>query len=203
MVRKPIARRGRPRSYDPDTALAQITATFWEAGYAATTLEELSANTDMNRPSLYAAFGDKRAMYQHSVDAYREKIRRALVETLRHDRPLREVLRTFYEWILTIYLSGDHGARGCFLIGTALTESVRDEAARGAVSGYLQEIEAALEARFRVGIERGELSRVADPAALAKLASAVQQSLAVRARSGTSQTALKAVVDAAIALICG
>jgi AcrR family transcriptional regulator len=65
MVQKqpPLRPRGRPRAYDPDVALAQAMDTFWHAGYAGTSLDDLSAATGMNRPSLYAAFGDKRALY--------------------------------------------------------------------------------------------------------------------------------------------
>ena len=64
MVQKADSRRGRPRAYDPETALSQAMAVFWDAGYAATSLDDLSAATGMNRPSLYGAFGDKHALYQ-------------------------------------------------------------------------------------------------------------------------------------------
>ena len=57
---RPPKRRGRPRAYDPQVALARAAAVFWKAGYAGTSLDDLVAATGMNRPSLYAAFGDKR-----------------------------------------------------------------------------------------------------------------------------------------------
>ncbi|MGE5163663.1 MAG: helix-turn-helix domain-containing protein, partial [Sphingobacteriales bacterium] len=53
-------RRGRPRAYNPDTALARAADVFWRNGYDGTSLDDLVAATGMNRPSLYAAFGDKR-----------------------------------------------------------------------------------------------------------------------------------------------
>ena len=62
-------KRGRPRSYDPETALARAAAVFWKAGYAGTSLDDLSQATGMNRPSLYAAFGDKRDLYLKTLDA--------------------------------------------------------------------------------------------------------------------------------------
>src|ERR1700709_2108964 len=70
-------RRGRPRSFLPEEALRQVLETFWSKGYSATTLDDLSQATGLNRPSLYAAFGDKRTLYrtvlmhywQLSVDA--------------------------------------------------------------------------------------------------------------------------------------
>ena len=53
-------RRGRPRGYEPEVALARALDVFWKDGFAATSLDDLSAATGMNRPSLYGAFGDKR-----------------------------------------------------------------------------------------------------------------------------------------------
>src|SRR5882724_10797919 len=63
-------RRGRPRAYDPATAIARAAETFWKAGYAGTSLDDLSAATGMNRPSLYAAFGDKRDLYLKALEIY-------------------------------------------------------------------------------------------------------------------------------------
>ena len=63
MTRAQPRRRGRPRAYDPDVALRRARDTFWRAGYAATSLDDLAAGMGMNRPSIYAAFGDKRALY--------------------------------------------------------------------------------------------------------------------------------------------
>src|SRR5262245_37830311 len=76
--KKPAARaaprpRGRPRAYDADAALTQAMTAFWQLGYSATSLEQLSDATDMNRPSLYAAFGDKRALYLQTLDSYTER----------------------------------------------------------------------------------------------------------------------------------
>ena len=70
--RKPAAKRGRPRAYDPAVALARARDTFWGGGYSATSLDDLTEATGMNRPSLYAAFGDKRALYAKAVRHYRD-----------------------------------------------------------------------------------------------------------------------------------
>ena len=66
-------RRGRPRAYDPQAALARAAETFWKAGYAGTSLDDLVAATGMNRPSLYAAFGDKRDLYLKTLEHYRDE----------------------------------------------------------------------------------------------------------------------------------
>jgi TetR/AcrR family transcriptional regulator, copper-responsive repressor len=203
IVQKRAAKRGRPRLYDPDTALTQATAAFWDAGYAATSLDAICTGTGMNRPSLYTAFGDKRALYALALDRYRESARAALAEALAPNRSLRDGLRHAYDYALSLYLSGRRGQRGCFLIGTALTESVLDAAARAALDAALREIDAAFEARFRLAQETGKLSADADPATLAKLASAVLHTLAIRSRAGAQRAALEAIIEPALDMICG
>src|SRR5580765_5390194 len=71
----PPKRRGRPRAYEPDVALARALDVFWKDGFAATSLDDLSAATGMNRPSLYGAFGDKRELYKKSYENYRNRAR--------------------------------------------------------------------------------------------------------------------------------
>src|SRR5215467_10510913 len=71
MVKKEEERRlGRPRSYDPEVALQRATAAFWDGGFSGTSLDDLSERTGMNRPSLYAAFGDKEALYLKTLESY-------------------------------------------------------------------------------------------------------------------------------------
>ena len=62
-------RRGRPRAYQPEVALGKALDLFRKDGFAATSLDDLSAATGMNRPSLYGAFGDKRELYIKSYAA--------------------------------------------------------------------------------------------------------------------------------------
>src|SRR5215469_18940198 len=114
MVQKEKARRGRPRAYDPAQALAQATAAFWDAGFSATSLEDLTAATGMNRPSLYGAFGDKRALYRTLLHRYRAIARAGMQDGLRYDLPLREALRRVYHSALALYLPRQAAARGCF-----------------------------------------------------------------------------------------
>ena len=70
-------RRGRPRAYEPEVALARALDVFWKEGFAATSLDDLSAATGMNRPSLYGAFGDKRELFIKSYQRYRADARAA------------------------------------------------------------------------------------------------------------------------------
>jgi len=196
-------RRGRPRAYDPDAALRQATETFWRSGYSGTSMDDIAAATGMNRPSLYAAFGDKHALYLKALDEYWEMGYAAMREALAPDRPLDEALMRIYEKSLSIYFSGNDRPRGCFAIGTATAEAVEDSEIRTAFARGLSSLDEAFEARIRLAQERGELRSDADPAALAILASATLHSLAVRARAGTPRPDLERLAQKAVDVICG
>src|SRR6195256_4413695 len=192
------ARRGRPRAYDAEAALKQATDTFWRTGYSGTSLDSIAAATGMNPPSLYAAFGNKRALYLEALAHYWEISLAATREALAEDRPLGESLMLAYEAALSIYFSGKGNARGCFVVGTAVTEAVEDAAIRNSIAAGTRLIDADFEARFRLAQERGELKHDCDPAALAILASATLHTIAIRARSGARRAELREIARKAV-----
>src|SRR5215470_7451887 len=106
---EPPKRRGRPRAYQPDVALAKALDLFRKDGFAATSLDDLSAATGMNRPSLYGAFGDKRELYIKSYRRYREDARAAMVDIFRDELPIRKRLERIYGVALDIYFAGEDG----------------------------------------------------------------------------------------------
>jgi len=195
-------RRGRPRAYEPDVALARALDLFRQDGFAATSLDDLSAATGMNRPSLYGAFGDKRALYIKSYQRYRDDARAAMVDIFRNEQPIRERLARIYAIALDIYLSGDSGPRGCFTVMTAASEAVSDPQIRAMVIEGFSELDRAFATCFRLAKERGELPASADPLALAQIASATIHSIAIRARAQVSRAELEAIVTSAIDLMC-
>src|ERR1700761_7888625 len=159
-------RRGRPRAYEPDVALAKALALFRKDGFAATSLDDLSAATGMNRPSLYGAFGDKRELYIKSYQRYRNDARAAMVDIFRNEQPLRERLQRIYAIALDIYVSGESGPRGCFTVMTAASEAVSDPVIRAMVLEGFVELDKAFAVCFRRAKEKGELSESADPLVL-------------------------------------
>lgn len=196
-------RRGRPRAYDPEVALSRAVETFWANGYAGTSLDDLSAAMGMNRPSLYAAFGDKRDLYLKSLAFYREQSATMIRNALAGDPPLREFMRRFYSAALDSYRPGAPDARGCFLVGTATTEAASDPEVRALLSDGVRKLDELFVKRIRLAMERGEIDPKADAQALAYLASGTLHTLAHRARSGLPRHELEGLIDAAVAVICG
>jgi len=199
----PAKRRGRPRAYEPDVALAKALDLFRKDGFAGTSLDDLSAATGMNRPSLYGAFGDKRALYIKTYERYRSDARAAMQEAFRGELPLRKRLQRIYMIALDIYLSGEGGPRGCFTVMTAASEAVADPDIRAMVLSGFHELDKAFAICFRRAQETGELPPSADPDVLAQMASATIHTIAIRARARTPRKDLEAIVRGAIDLMCG
>ncbi|ACG79828.1 transcriptional regulator, TetR family [Phenylobacterium zucineum HLK1] len=194
-------RRGRPRSFDPDAVLEKARAVFWNLGYAATSLDDLAAATGLNRPSLYAAFGDKRALYLAALGRSRDEALGALGRALQPERPLRQVIAFIFERSIELYRAGEVGQRGCFVVGTAVTQAVEDAEVRSLVADFIERTEAAFRARFAA--DAGQLAPGLSPAAAAAVAAATLHTLAIRARTGADGPELKRVADAALEALFG
>lgn len=199
----PPKRRGRPRAYQPDVALGKALDLFRKDGFAATSLDDLSAATGMNRPSLYGAFGDKRELFIKSYQRYRQDARAAMAGIFREELPIRKRLTRIYAVALDIYLSGDAGPRGCFTVMTAASEAVSDPDIRAMVLEGFAELDKAFAACFRRAKENGELPANADAIVLAQLASATIHTIAIRARARTPRKELEAIVNGALDVMLG
>jgi AcrR family transcriptional regulator len=195
-------RRGRPRAYEPEIAIGKALDLFRKGGFAATSLDDLSAATGMNRPSLYGAFGDKRELYIKSYQRYRDDARAAMIDIFREELPIRKRLQRIYAAALGIYLAGET-PRGCFTVMTAASEAVADPQIRDMVLEGFSELDKAFANCFRLGREKGELPASSDPEVLAQLASATIHTIAIRARAGVPRKELEAIVKGAIDVMIG
>src|ERR1700760_2428746 len=195
-------RRGRPRAYEPDVALGKALELFRKGGFAATSLDDLSTATGMNRPSLYGAFGDKRELYIKSYQRYRDDARAAMIEIFRDEMPVRKRLQRIYAIALDIYLEGE-SPRGCFTVMTAASEAVADQGIRAMVLEGFVELDKAFASCFRTAKEKGEIAATSDPLVLAQLASATLHTVAIRARAGVSRKELEAIVKGALDVMLG
>jgi TetR/AcrR family transcriptional regulator, copper-responsive repressor len=175
---------------------------FWRTGYAATSLDDLAAAMGMNRPSIYAGFGDKRALYRAAVERYGAESRAWLARELTKPGPLPERLRAVYRSAAAIYRAGGDPPRGCFLVGTAVTEATRDERVRTIVDTTFEAFTELFAERFERAAREGELATSASPRALAQIATAALNTIALRARTGAKGEVLSAIIDATVDVVC-
>lgn len=196
-------KRGRPRAYDPNAALAAASEVFWKKGYDGTSLDDLAAATGMNRPSLYAAFGDKHELYLKTLQRYRDEAHTASLKLLEDDPPLCVFLKRFYKEALDLYIAGEGNARGCYTISTAATQAAADPKLRAFLVESIRGTDEFLAGLIGKARDRGEIPNDSNPVALAQIASAALHTLALRARAGVPRKELDVLAVATIDLICG
>ncbi|MGA0606100.1 TetR/AcrR family transcriptional regulator [Phenylobacterium sp. VNQ135] len=201
MVQKDERRRGRPRSFDPEVVLEKARAVFWNQGYAATSLDDLAAATGLNRPSLYAAFGDKHGLYMAALGRSRDEALAGLSRALSAERPLRAVTSFVLERSIEIYQAGDIAQRGCFVVGTAVTQAVEDPEVRALAADFIDQTEALFRRRFEQ--DAGQLAPGVRPAAAASMITAAMHTLSIRARTGSTTDELARVADATLEMLFG
>ncbi|MFI7298052.1 TetR/AcrR family transcriptional regulator [Streptomyces sp. NPDC050121] len=195
---EPAARpRGRPRSFDRAAALEKAVLAFWRHGYEATSVSDLTRIMGIGAPSLYAAFGDKRALFEEVVnvygDTYGSFAGRALAEepTARAavERLLREAAVEFTHPRHPYGSLVIHAATNC------TTPEVEDALRRRRGAAL-----AAVERRIAAGVAAGELPQGTDTGALARAVGAVFQGMSHQARDGASREQLEAVAEIALSI---
>jgi AcrR family transcriptional regulator len=183
-------------------ALGAIRDVFWNRGFSASSLDDIAAAAGMNRPSLYAAFGDKRQMYLAALQMFAAESGRELQKALEAPT-LREALEAFYALAIQDYLSGDEGPRGCLVVCTAVTEAVGDPAIRSALAAILAEVDGVVAARIARAQTEGDSCTGGEAKVLARVATSVLHSVALRARAGARRSELMTIARAAAELIAG
>ena len=189
--------RGRPRSFDREAALDAAMRLFWEHGYEATSLAQLTAAIGVSAPSLYAAFGDKEALFLQAVDRYIARGGDQTQALMGDAKTARDaVARVIAE--SAVRLTDPRYPRGCMVVLSAI--SVSEEATR--VQSELARCRASWEKEMKKRIERGiadgDVPRDANPAALASFYMAVLQGMSLHAKDGASRERLKQIGEAAL-----
>ena len=189
---------GRPREFDEDAALEAAMRVFWEKSYDGTTMADLTEAMGINRSSMYAAFGDKEALFRRVMERYREgrlaHVRRALARA-----SLREVIADLIHGTAE-FLSTPGNPRGCLMIQGALACSTDTEPVKQTMIDWRKGGEAALKVRLQQAQSEGELPREIQPADFARYLSSVVAGLGIQAANGATRPELRRV--AAIALRC-
>lgn len=178
--------RGRPRSFDANIALKAASERFRTHGFAGTSLDELADATGLARPSLYAAFGDKRALYLAALARLTERAERSFAFLATLDLPLQALVERMLLGAIDGYMSGEKGPSGCLLVGTATAESAADSEVRTALAKFLAMEDRCIEDLL---VAAGSTR----PAASAAVVASVLHSLSVRARAGESRAALERI----------
>ena len=181
--------RGRPRQFDEETVLDAAARVFWAKGLSAASLDDLAQAMAMNRPSIYAAFGDKEALYRKALAQFCARMESATEATLGAEADVRRGLERFYLAALEVYTAGEHPL-GCMVMSTAVNAAPCHPEVEADLQAVLGNLDRLLARRFRSAAAEGQIVSERDgglaPATRARLAQAVLHSLSIRARAGES-----------------
>jgi AcrR family transcriptional regulator len=186
---------GRPREFDVDRALERAMELFWRHGYEGTSLADLTGELALTRPSLYAAFGSKEALFLKALDLYeaRAGYRQAALTAPTASAYARALLEGAAD------LHGDKkNPPGCLGVQGALACSVQSEAIRKELARRRKLGESHIRERLKRAQAQGDLPADADPADLARYLSVVIYGITVQAAGGATRNELRSVAELAL-----
>ena len=192
------AARGRPREFCVDAALAAALQVFWSKGYEGASLTELTEAMGVTRPSLYAAFGNKEALFLKALDLYEREKMAFMGEALQ-----APTARGVAERVLGNALklqTAPGGPRGCLAVISSMACGTEAESVKAQVVARRASSQAAMIQRFERAKTDGDLPPHVDPAGLVRYLVAVLQGMAVQAGSGVPRAELEQLVSTTLTL---
>ena len=190
------AKPGRPRCFCEDVALEAAMRVFWEKGYEGASLTDLTEAMGINRPSLYAAFGDKKSLFLKAMARYAEGPA-SYIETALAEPTARRVIESLLRG--SAKLMGDPGSpRGCLSVQGALASGADAEPVKNALIAWRKAAETRIKNRLKRAQTEGDLSKDVDAADLARYVAVVANGLSVQAANGASRAEISRVAEIAI-----
>jgi AcrR family transcriptional regulator len=191
-----LATRGRPREFCPDQALASALQVFWTKGYEGASLSDLTDAMGITRPSLYAAFGNKEALFRQALDLY-ERDKRAYIGEAMREPTARGVAQYLLHGAVDTATGGE--CRGCMgVIATVACQSV-EPSIRDDVNQRAEVAKALIVDRMQQAIDAGEFIVPTNAEAITRYLLAIMQGISVQAQSGATRTELLGIADSALA----
>lgn len=189
--------RGRPRSFDRATALERAIQTFWEQGYEATSIADLTQAMGIGAPSLYAAFGDKKTLFTEVVEEYGQTYGAFLGRALEEEPTARRGVERMLREAAVEYTAAGH-PHGCLVIAAATNVGSASADVMEALRMRREANSLAMERAIAADVAAGELPPDVDPRALARFTAATVQGMSQQARDGASREDLEAVAELAL-----
>ncbi|HEX9468876.1 MAG TPA: TetR/AcrR family transcriptional regulator [Bradyrhizobium sp.] len=188
----------RPRSFDPDQALDLARDVFWQKGFQSTSLDDITAATGLNKPSLYAAFGDKNALFLKVLDRYHERIVAHAERILDEGPSARDAIERWLTGFVP-FCSGLKGSRGCLSVNTAVDGAADQKEVRKRIERFNRKLEQLLSSRLRA--DRAQFPDAFDPDAAAHAIMAIYLGLMVMAKDAPDAASVRATLNQAMKLL--
>lgn len=190
--------KGRPREFCVDAALAAALRVFWSKGYEGASMTDLTEAMGITRPSLYAAFGNKEALFRKTLDLYESEklayIGQALAEP---------TARKVAEYLLRGSMENQTSCsepHGCLGVISSVACGQEAESVRADVLERGGKVRVALVERFHRAVAEGDLPAGTDVEGLTSFLYALLQGMAVQAGAGATRAELEKLIDTSLAV---
>jgi AcrR family transcriptional regulator len=188
--------KGRPREFDVEVALAAALRVFWQQGYEGASMAELTAAMGITKPSLYAAFGNKEALFRKALDLY-EREKMSYMSAALEEPTSRRVAERLLKGALDMQTSSCD-PKGCLGVISSMACGPEASSIRDCVIERQKSSREALIARLERAKQENDLPADIESEALARYMVAVLQGLAVQAKTGASREELASMIDMAL-----
>lgn len=188
------------KSFEEADVIDQAMAVFWDKGYAATSISDITEATGIKRGSLYNTFDGKRDLFLRGLLKYDNERRRKKLEKLEAVADPREAIAMFFAHIVEDS-AADHEKKGCMLVNTSLDFSHHDEEVQAVVSDAFKDLTAFFEKTIRRGHEQGVIPESVAPRPTARALVALLAGIRVMGRGTFGKAALRQIADQALRLI--
>lgn len=184
---------GRPRAFDMDTALEKALEVFWRKGYDGTSLSDLTEAMGINKPSLYAAFGNKEQLFLKAIELYESRPCSFFLPAL--EKPTAYQVAEHMLYGAAMNMADQNHPQGCVVVQGALSCSEAAAAVKEALINRRLEGEQKLRDRFERAKTEGDLPAAVDAEVLARYLGTVLQGMAIQANNGASCEQLRQVAQ--------
>jgi TetR/AcrR family transcriptional repressor of nem operon len=181
----------RPRSFDPDDVLDAARDIFWRKGFVGTSLDDITAETGLTKPSLYAAFGDKTSLFLKVLERYHDAVLARSRKILTGGPSARAAIEAWLSSFVP-FCSGSKGSRGCLSITAAADGGLDEPRLRRSITRFNARLEALILARLER--DRAQFARDFDPLAATHAIAAVYVGLMTQAKQAPAPQRVKSVI---------
>ncbi|HEX7639595.1 MAG TPA: TetR/AcrR family transcriptional regulator, partial [Burkholderiaceae bacterium] len=194
---RPRRPRGRPLSFDRDTALEAAMHVFWERGYEAASISDLTSAMGITPPSLYTAFGDKEQLFLEAIERYAMGYGSISERALREEPTARGAIE---RWLVEAAkeLTEPCHPKGCMVVMAATNCSAAAERVQATLARRRGDAIANVGRRIQGAIDDGELPADTDADELANFYAAVYQGMSLQAKDGATREGLLRTVRTAM-----
>ncbi len=190
----------RPREFNEEQALDAAMQVFWEKGYEATSLSDLTSRMGIQKPSIYSAFGDKKALFETALRKYNQFHASSVRSRLQNKPSVKEGIRAFFEGLIDEEYGGQPN-RGCFCINTMAELAPHDEKFEILTREHQMYLTVIFQETIERGVRSGELAIGLNPKALAQTLVVFLIGLTVMMKSRPDRLFVQNSVESVLALL--